>query len=262
MEKFLKSLVLMVLLFLCSSCRSLYKRTYQQISPVSFEPTKNVYVFPYYRANIQDVYELFFSDLAIIGKSDFTDNEYNMPTDLDAVAFAKSIGADVFIATYSYGGTYTYTVSTPNTSRVTDSKGRTIANVTTYSDSQRTGNLYYNYGYFLKNVNNVKLLMEQTRDDYACTTNAGVYSGVWKNDTDRIKILRSDDKIVGFVMTPHGNWNKNDLKFIFSEDTGKGVFLLNSKMPNLAIFELNKFGYLEIKLSMEGDNEIISFMHE
>ncbi|MBQ7159963.1 MAG: hypothetical protein IJS09_11165 [Treponema sp.] len=257
MKKIITKLSLFFCMFMFLSCASSsYKDFYTSSAPMEFEATENVYIFDYGTANIDEVYQLLFSDFFIIGKSGFLGP---MEDPADAEDFAKELGADVFISCQKFYETYnyTYTTSTPTTSTtsVYDSKGKYIGSTTTrgYEETLNTAsvNRYNQDGYFLKNVNHVKPIFEKTKADFDCSTAPKTYAGIWKDDTYTVEILKSGDNIVGFVTTSkNDNWNDGDLKFIFSEVTGEGLYMMGNRTPIISKFEINKFGFLEVKLGL------------
>ncbi len=72
-----------------------------------------------------------------------------------------------------------------------------------------------------------------------------------------IEIYKSDNNIVGFIKeAKQDGWQINALKFIFSQDTGDGIYMMGNKTPVTAQFSINKFGFLEIKLGLKYDRTI------
>ena len=74
--------------------------------------------------------------------------------------------------------------------------------------------------------------------------------------------------MVGFVSEiPEGSeqkslgvWSKDQFKLSFDVESGRGVYLLGSKMPVPAEIKLNKFNHLEVNpLLLEEDPHSFSF---
>jgi hypothetical protein len=91
MKRFLVTLA--AALFL-SGCTTLgHKTFYNQVAPIKYPPTSNVMIFEYSNVDLEEIYELLFSDFLVIGKSGFN-GPYEPPT--QSRSYAKSIGADFF----------------------------------------------------------------------------------------------------------------------------------------------------------------------
>ena len=111
-HKFIVSLVAF-LMFGCAS--SGHKEFYTQVTPVKYPPNAGVMVFEYQNVNLKEVYELLFSDFLIIGHSSFN-GPYEPPA--EALAYAESIGADIFLASSQFLNTRSVwrNISTPTSS--------------------------------------------------------------------------------------------------------------------------------------------------
>jgi hypothetical protein len=248
------SLVLLVMLGVSGCTDGPFSRSYQQISPTTYPRTKNVIVFYYPNVNIQTIYDKLFSDFVIIGTVGFNDiyrNPYATEYYSNITTFGKSLGADVFICTAQFSNTEV-------TGAVT-TYGQAFANTRIVKNEK-----YNQFGIFLKNINNVVPVWNQTRANYKKTT-ANELEGVWSNKDCKLDIFQSDNQIVGFInekSPKKRGWNPGDLKMIFYAKTGKGVYLTSNRTPSPAEMNLtpNKFGFLELTLSP--NNQIVSFQRE
>ena len=67
----MKNLVFGLLLLLLGGCAQGHKQFYRQVAPKKYPPTSDVMIFRYRNVEIEEIYNLLFSDLLIIGKSSF-----------------------------------------------------------------------------------------------------------------------------------------------------------------------------------------------
>lgn len=255
--------------FLFSGCAVVgHKDFYSQVSPTKYPPTEQVMIFEYQNMNLKGVYDLLFSDFLIIGRSSFV-GPYEEPT--QALSFAKSIGADVFIVNSQFKSTQTSMMSmvTPTTS---------VTNVSGYSGGQSfygtatsygttttnipiTVSRYNQDGYYLRNVNKTIPLWEKKEDQFVKSVD-GPFGGIWFNENYKIKIFQTNDQVVGFVAAVTGKdqskfWKDAQLKFIFGVSGNLGIYMMGNKTPMPASFAINKFGHFEVKLIESG--EVFSF---
>ena len=103
---------------------------------------------------------------------------------------------------------------------------------------------------YLKNVNAVQPLWEGRIEDYPKTDKTEI-EGTWRSDDYTIVLHKSGQDIVAFVKAANNpesmnNWIIDDLKFVFDEISGQGIYLMGNKTPRPAKFEINKFGHLEV----------------
>ncbi len=264
MNKFLVTLV--AALFL-SGCTTLgHKTFYNQVAPMKYPPTSNVMIFEYSNVDLEEIYELLFSDFLVIGKSGFN-GPYEPPT--QSRSYAKSIGADFFITTSQFKETKTsfMNLSTPTTSTTYISgyngSGSVYGTATTYGTQTTTVpmsvNRYDQDGMYLKNINGKKPLWERTRSQYEAT-NTNEISGIWKNESYEIEIIQSGEQMVAFikaVLDGDKSWSKEQLKMVFGTESGVGIYLMGDKTPMPSKFALNKFGFLEVQLLT--NSEVFSF---
>ena len=264
MNKFLVTLV--AALFL-SGCTTLgHKTFYNQVAPMKYPPTSNVMIFEYSNVDLEEIYGLLFSDFLVIGKSGFN-GPYEPPT--QSRSYAKSIGADFFIATSQFKETKTsfMNLSTPTTSTTYISgyngSGSVYGTATTYGTQTTTVpisvNRYDQDGMYLKNINGKNPLWERTRSQYEAT-NTNEISGIWKNESYEIEIIQSGEQMVAFikaVLDGDKSWSKEQLKMVFGTESGVGIYLMGNKTPMPSKFSLNKFGFLEVQLLT--NSEVFSF---
>lgn len=254
-----KILIVLGLLMLtgCAQIQVGHKEFYSQVSPKKYPLTSNVMVFEYSNVDLNEIYELLYTDLLIIGKSSFN-GPYEDPT--QALSYAKSLGSDVFITTAQFKETRTsfmnMTTPTSSTTYISGYNGgdSVYGTATTYGTKTTTipirVNRYDQEGFYLKNLNNIDVLWERTIDHYKETAQNSI-SGIWENESYHINVFQSGKQIVAFVdsiISGDKSWSKNQLKMIFSTETGKGIYLMGNKTPMPANFNINKFGHLEIKL--------------
>jgi hypothetical protein len=259
----MKNILPLLLIVVLSGCAQLgHREFYDQIAPSKYPPTSKVMVFEYSNVDLNEIYELLFSDFLIIGKSGFN-GPYENPR--KARSYAKSIGADTLITTSQFkeSRTSVMNLSTPTTSTTYlsgYSGGNSFSGTATTFGTQTTAipiriNRYDQDGIYLKNVNNVSPLWEQTKDQYKKTSSSEL-EGFWKNESYKIELLQSGDQIVAFVtdvLKGDKSWSPGQLKMIFGKDSGVGVYLMGNKTPMPSEFNLNKFGHLEIKLLTQSD---------
>ena len=250
-----------------SGCQTLgYKKFYSQIAPMKYPATQNVMVFQYSNVDLDEIYDLLFSDFLIIGKSDFN-GPYENPD--RSKLYAKSIGADLLITTSQFKETRTsfMNLSTPttNTTYINGFNGTSsvYGTATTYGTQTTTipvrVNRYDQDGMYLKNVNAVIPLWERTKEQYQ-ETDKNKLTGNWKNESYEIEILKSGDQMVAFInkiLKGDKSWSKEQLKMLFGADSGVGIYLMGNKTPMPSRISVNKFGHLEIEIL--SNSETFSF---
>lgn len=239
----------------CSS--SGYKQFYTQAAPMKYPPVERVMLFEYSDVNLEEIYNLLFSDFLIIGRSSFN-GPYEKP--LQSLSYAKSIGSDVFLSTAQFKETRTsfMNMSTPTVSTTYingySGAGSFGGTATTYGTQMTTMPIsvsrYDQDGLFLKNVKNIVPLWERTEAQYQKTAKSDL-EGIWFNETYKLNLYRSDDQMVAFVVNrskKRDKWTDGQLKFVYGADSGMGVYLMGDKTPMPARFALNKFGHLEVTI--------------
>jgi hypothetical protein len=254
----MKNFVSIMLGVMLSGCAQLgHKEFYSQVAPSKFPPTSEVNVFEYRNVDLDEIYELLFSDFLIIGKSSFN-GPYEDPG--RAKSYAKSIGADILVASSQFSETRTsfMSLSTPTTSTTSFSgysgSGSVYGTATTYGTQTTTipvrVNRYDQDGIYLKNINDVTPLWNRTIKQYE-KTESNELDGTWQNESYKIEIFQSGQQIVAFISDVLGDrpdWSKDQLKFVFGEGSNVGIYLMGNKTPVPSEFEVNKFGHLEVKL--------------
>ena len=264
----MKKLSITIFFAIClSGCETLgHKEFYSQVAPTKYPSTSNVMIFEYRDVDLDEIYDLLFSDFLIIGRSAFN-GPYEDPK--KSRMYARSIGADVFITTSQFKETRTSFVNqvTP-TSSTTYISGYTggssvYGTATTYGTQTTTVpvsvNRYDQDGMYLKNIEDVTPLWERTKSQYQ-ETQSNELSGVWRNESYEIEIFQSGSQMVAFinsVIKRRPSWSKDQLKMMFGADTGVGIYLMGDKTPIPSEFSLNKFGFLEVKLLTS--SEVFSF---
>jgi len=255
----MKKMVIVVLTaLLIQGCATVgHKEFYNQMAPMKYPPTNKVMVFEYSNVDLREIYELLFSDFLIIGSSGFN-GPYEDPS--QAISFAKSIGADVFLSTSQFQETRTsfLSLSTPssNTTYISgySGAGSFYGSATTYGTRTTTVPIsvdrYDQDGMYLRNVNNVVPLWERTEAQYKKTETSDI-EGVWFNENYKLHLYRSGQQYVAFISgdpKERAAWQQRELKFIYGADSGVGIYLMGDKTPMPAQFKLNKFGHLEVTL--------------
>ena len=254
----MKKIIALLVAVLLSGCAQLgHKEFYSQIAPSKYPPTSKVMIFEYSNVDLDEIYELLFPDFLIIGKSSFN-GHYEDP--MRSVAYAKSIGADVFISTSQFKETRTsfMNLSTPTTSTTYISgysgSGSVYGTATTYGTKTTTipiqVNRYDQEGIYLKKMGGSLPLWERTDAQYK-ETSKNPLSGKWQNESYRINIYQSGGQMVAFVdeaLKGNKSWSPGQLKMIFGKDSGVGIYLMGNKTPMPSKFHVNKFGHLEIEL--------------
>lgn len=254
----MKNIVTLVMVVIMSGCAQLgHKEFYSQIAPSKYPPTSNVMVFEYSNVNLDEIYELLFSDFLAIGKSSFN-GPYENPE--EAVEYAKSIGADVFISTSQFKDTRTsfMNLSTPTTSTTHISgysgSGSVYGTATTYGTQTTTipirVNRYDQKGIYLKKMGDSVPLWERTKVQYK-ETSSNHLSGKWQNESYQLTVYQSGDQMVAFiekVLKGDDSWSPGQLKMIFGKDSSVGIYLMGDKTPMPSKIHVNKFGHLEVEL--------------
>ena len=234
-----------------------HKEFYTHVAPIKYPPTEKTMVFEYQNVNLNEIYDLLFSDFLVVGRSGFN-GPYENPA--QSVSYAKSIGADVFLSSSQFKETRTsfMNLSTPTSSTTYMSgysgTGSFYGTATTYGTQTTIApirvNRYDQDGLYLRNVNSVVPLWERTEAQYK-RTEASALEGVWFNENYKINLFRSGQQLVAFISgepKDRGSWRKGQLKFIYGIDSGVGVYLMGDKTTMPAEFKLNKFGHLEVVL--------------
>ncbi|WP_417764950.1 hypothetical protein [Shewanella chilikensis] len=253
----MKTIFSTLVLALLSGCTIGHKQFYDQVAPSKYPPTSKVMVFEYSNVDLNEIYDLLFSDFLVIGKSGFN-GPYENPS--QSIGFAKSIGADVFITSSQFNETKTsfMNLSTPTNSttyiNAYSGSGSVYGTATTYGTKTTTVPIsvdrYDQDGMYLKNVNDISPLWERTKQQYKETNNNDM-SGSWKNESYRIALYQSGDQMVAFVSEVLGGdktWLKDQLKMVYGVESGVGIYLMGDKTPIPSKFEVNKFGHLEVTL--------------
>ena len=117
---------------------------------------------------------------------------------------------------------------------------------------------------YLRNVNNIVPIWEKIKKHYPKDGNDPL-TGFWKNESYIVEVYQSGSQMVGFVSEiPEGSrvrgWSKDQLNMSFDMESGRGVYLLGSKMPVPEEIKLNKFNHLEVNpLLLEEDPPSFSF---
>ena len=63
--------------------------------------------------------------------------------------------------------------------------------------------------------------------------------------------------MVAFISAPPVGkemWKVDELKMVFSPESGVGFYLMEDKTPQPAEIKLNRFGHLEVKLIVESSS--------
>lgn len=247
-----------LLALLMQGCATVgHKEFYAQAAPTKYPPTDKVMVFEYSNVDLTEIYELIFSDFLVIGRSSFN-GPYENPS--QAIRFAKSIGADVFVSTSQFKETRTsfMNLSTPTSSTTYISgysgAGSFYGTATTYGTSTTivpiSVNRYDQDGLYLRNVNSVIPLWDRTKSQYKRTEPSDI-EGLWFNENYTLHLYRSGQQYVAFISTEpkeREGWRQGELKFIYGVDSGVGIYLMEDKTPMPAQFKLNKFRHLEVAL--------------
>src|SRR5664279_4734444 len=94
-----KACLVIFVVGLLGGCAFGHQKFYQQSAPMQYPPTQSVSVFAYGNADIDQLYNVLFSDYLIVGRSSFNgpyeDPKYSMD-------FAKEKGADLLETTVQF----------------------------------------------------------------------------------------------------------------------------------------------------------------
>ena len=196
----MKTILAFLLMASLGGCAAIeHQQTFQQSAPTKFPATSKVMVFEYRNVNIQDIYDMLYSDFLIIGRSGFV-GPYEDPR--SSIDFAKSIGADVFVTASQFKETRTSfaPIVTPTESTsyysghnstgpffgTSNNYGTRTSMIPVYIDR------YEQSGLYLKNVNHVVPLWEKKSSDFK-ETEANSLSGIWYNENYDLKLYKSGD---------------------------------------------------------------------
>jgi hypothetical protein len=254
----MKNAVAIVMAVILSGCAQLgHKEFYSQIAPSKYPPTSNVMVFEYSNVDLDEIYELLFSDFLVIGRSSFN-GPYEDPE--KSVRYARSIGSDIFISTSQFKESRTsfMNLSTPTTTTTYISgysgSGSVYGTATTYGTQTTTipirVNRYDQEGIYLKKMGDSVPLWERTKAQYRETSNNNL-SGNWENESYQLSVYQSGDQVVAFVdkvLEGDKSWSPGQLKLLFGKDSYVGIYLMGNKTPMPARIHVNKFGHLEVEL--------------
>lgn len=255
--------VVVLLAIILAGCETIgHKEFYTQVAPTKYPPTKEVKIFEYANVNLDEVYEILFSDFLIIGKSSFN-GPYEKPA--ESISYAESIGANIFITSSQFKETKTsfMTMQTPTTNRTyingSSASGTFSGTATSYGTQTTTVPIsvdrYSQNGIYLRNINNITPLWERKSSDYSKSSGSQL-DGLWHNENYGLNLYKSNDQYVAFVENATKDikaWKKDDLKFVFGVESGVGIYMMGDKTPMPASFKLNKFGHLEVTLITSGE---------
>lgn len=265
-KKIFLRLALLSIFVVSQGCTLGHQQFYSQVAPAKYPETANVSIFKYENLDLKEVYETFFSEYLIVGKSSFN-GPYEDPESSEE--FAKSIGADVFLTSVAFAETRTASMplTTPSSSTTNFSgySGRSSfsGTATTYGTQTTyvpiTVNRYNQRGYFLRNMTEKKPLWERKRSEFL-PEGESEFDGLWTNEKYEVSIFKSKGQIVGFIskcVQEAPVWKQDDIKLSFDPKNSFGVYFMGDKTPRPAEFKVNKFGHLEVALF--GSSESFSF---
>jgi len=254
-----KIMLSIIAVLVIQGCTLGHQKFYTQLAPEKYPETKKTMLFKYANINLQGIYETFFSDYIIIGKSNFNGPIEDPTSSLD---YAKSIGADVFITSAQFSITASSVVPlvTPSvsTTNISGFAGRTsyFGSATTYGTSTSyipvSVNRYDQVGLYLRKFTTTdKPAWELTKDNFVCDSESE-FNGNWGDEKYEISICKSGVKLVGFISKIKDPelelWRTDEIKLSFNSEDKKGVYFCSDKTPWPASLSLNKFGHLEISL--------------
>jgi hypothetical protein len=260
-----KTLIPILLVMLLQGCTLGYQKFYNQLAPEKYPETSKAMIFSYSNIDLQGIYETFFSDFIIIGKSSFEGPQED-PT--KSYTFTTSIGADVLLTSIQFSNTATSVVPlvTPSvsTTNVSGFAGRTsfFGTATSYGTNTSyipiTVNRYNQTGLYLRKFSPGKPAWELSKKDLICSGETE-FNGTWRNENYEMLICKAGEKIIGtLTKKPEGPddyslWKTDDVKLMFNPEDKKGVYFMSTKAPYPASFTINKFGHLEVTLFGQTD---------
>ena len=237
-----------------------YEDYYKHTAASEFPPTTEVKMFYYPNADYENLYDLFFKDYLLIGKTGLRGKLVNPE---NGIPFAKSIGADLYVATAQFKDTKTKisSISLPssNSTYINGNIGNQYFSGTATTYGINTVSMpveidrYDQYGMYLKNVNNIKPFWEGAISDYK-KTSENINEGTWINTKYDIEVdvFQSGENMVGFykksVKDKPPFINLGDIKFIYGVKTGKGIYLMRTRKPVPATFKIDTFEQLTVDL--------------
>lgn len=210
---------------------SQYTKYYKHYAPERFIPTDSS-TLVLSEVDNSVMYELMFNSFIRIG-------EVTIVAPIEHFTnihrYGRIVGADIVVAT-----------ATP-----VDSRGRH----------------YHQSALFLRRVKGSKAPWEYKRSDFKVRETKGLYAGQWENVERKITIYSDHDVHAGFIEMASDKinrqfntsleWKSGDLQLLFNSDMKishgmLGLYIDADKMPQLVVFRVNRFGYLDV-LNARGD---------
>jgi len=201
--------ITIIAVLMLQGCTIGHQKFYTQLAPEKYPETSKVMLFQYLNINLQGMYDTFFSDYIIVGKSKFN-GPYEEPS--QSLDFAKSIGADVFITATQFSNTATSVVPliTPSTTttNISGFVGRNsyFGTATTYGTNTSyipvTVSRYDQVGLYLRKFGSDKPAWELTKSNFTCDGESE-FNGNWGDEKYELSICKSGVKIVGFISKCH-----------------------------------------------------------
>lgn len=226
---------------------------YEQISPRAYAPTSSVELFVYSCYDMQGLYDALFSEFLVIGRSAFTGAQESPEY---ASKQGMAVGADLVVVTSCFARSgappylrgprlrFGWMVPWGPYGRIylEDVVDLPVAPPPVYGQE----------AYYLKNVNNAKGIWQKEASDYPEDSKPNDFSGVWENQWLRLRVYGSGEAVVGVVEklyeAPEHGWAKGQVKFVFSSESGRGVYVMSDRTPMPSKFFITRFGHLNIEL--------------
>ncbi|WP_028315820.1 hypothetical protein [Desulfatibacillum aliphaticivorans] len=262
-SRFCAAAALAVLLF--SGCMQRgYEITYTPEMPEAMPPTSDAKIFNYYDVNADKIYDVFFKDYLIIGRSSF-EGPYNDPQSL--LEFAQAKGAHVVVTSSSLSEerTHDMTIDMPATPSIPvvggDSAGPSgyhTTGVTTHQRMRMNLKIFNQTALFLRKIKDEPALWEMNKAQFSDLAAAKAYAE-YDAQGARVEAYKTDGRILGFYNgASSSEWKNGDLKFIIYEgDKLSGVYLMDDKTPQLAKYAFFSDGRVEASLPLVEERAIL-----
>lgn len=266
--------IALLYLFGCSG----YSQYYMQISNETYPKTDILTIYEYSNIKVDNLYKLLFKGYTVIGKSSFY-GEYSYPS--GATSFAKSIGADILLASHWRRGTsrgvipqaYTHV----NTTNYVGSMGGVPFSGTRTTTGMATNyipyevEIYDQEGLFLRNKGDAEPFWKTIPS--ALTKNEITeIDGAWRNNVYEIEVFGSGKYIAAKIINKlvsdddvnqidiYNPYVKKEVKpdptklqlgdvlFYYEKDDGIGIYFYRDKTPMPAKFGMTEYGMIDIQM--------------
>jgi len=274
MCQMLATMIALLNIFGCTS----YSQYYLQVAQETYPESNSVIIYEYSNIKVDDIYKILFKDYTVVGKSSFY-GEYSYPS--GATSFAKSIGADILLATHWRRGTargeIPQTYSHVNTTNYIGSIGGVPFSATGTTTGMTTNyipyavEIYDQEGLFLRNTKKLEPFWEVIPKTLKMTGSSEL-DGTWRNNVYEIEVFNSDKYIAARIskmlyaddedkqVDIYNPYTKKELKpnpsklqigdilYFYENGNGDGIYFYRNKTPMPAKFGMTEYGMIDIQM--------------